>query len=213
MAEKGPTEHPPAVADPLVDPAFESVRADGAAPRRALFLDRDGVINVDHGYVHRPEDTQFVDGIFDVCRAAAGKGCLLVVVTNQAGIGRGYYSREAFLDYMAWMHSQFRIEGAPLAATYYCPHHPTEGMGDYRVVCTCRKPQPGMLLAAERRFGIDMAGSVLIGDTVNDMLAGAAAGVGQRWLLEGHDQRKSQQELPPGAVRLRVLADLATDRL
>ncbi len=146
-------------------------------PRRALFLDRDGVINVDHGYVHAAADTDFLPGIFDLVRTAREAGFLPIVVTNQAGIARGYYDEAAFRDYTAWVHRAFEAEGAPLLATYFCPHHPTAGLGPLRQDCTCRKPKPGMLLQAAHDFGIDMAGSCLLGDTQADLDAARAAGL------------------------------------
>lgn len=145
--------------------------------RKALFLDRDGVINVNHGYVHTPEQTDWVPGIFEFCRMAQDAGYLLVVVTNQAGIARGYYSEEQFLDYTRWVHEQFESRGVPLLATYYCPHHPDAGVEPWRLDCECRKPQPGMLLAAKARFGLSMQDSVLVGDQPSDLAAAAAAGV------------------------------------
>jgi len=145
---------------------------------KALFLDRDGVINVDHGYVCSPERTEFIDGIFDLCRAARQRGYLIVVVTNQAGIARGYYSEQDFHLYMDWMRSVFVEQGVPLDAVYYCPHHPTDGIGDYLRACDCRKPGPGMILAAQRDLGIDLKRSVLVGDKPSDLEAGYAAGVG-----------------------------------
>jgi len=146
--------------------------------RQALFLDRDGVINVDHGYVCAPERTEFIDGIFELCRAARQAGHLLVVITNQAGIGRGYYSEQQFLDYMDWMRAEFRQRGVPLDAVYHCPHHPTEAVGEYRRECDCRKPAPGMILRAERELCLDLARSTLVGDKPSDIAAGRAAGVG-----------------------------------
>lgn len=146
--------------------------------RRALFLDKDGVINVDHGYVCTPERTEFVEGIFDVCRVATRRGHLVVVITNQAGIGRGYYSEREFLAYMDWVRSVFAERGAQLDAVYYCPHHPVHGVGQYLRVCECRKPAPGLILSAQHDLGIDLAHSVFVGDRPSDMQAGAAAGVG-----------------------------------
>jgi D-glycero-D-manno-heptose 1,7-bisphosphate phosphatase len=146
--------------------------------KRALFLDRDGVINVDHGYVCTPERTEFVEGIFDLCRLASQRGYLVVVITNQAGIARGYYSEQEFLAYMNWMRSAFAERGARLDAVYYCPHHPVEGKGQYLRACDCRKPAPGMILAAERDLGLDLSRSVFVGDSLSDVQAGAAAGVG-----------------------------------
>lgn len=153
-------------------------------PRRALFLDRDGVINVDHAYVHRREDTTWLPGIFDLCAAARDAGYLLVVVTNQAGIARGYYSEAEFLRYTQWVHSVFSSHSVPLLATYYCPHHPEAGIGKWKVSCRCRKPQPGMLLDAAVANGISLPGSVMVGNNSSDMLAGLTAGVGRCVLLD-----------------------------
>jgi len=146
--------------------------------RKALFLDRDGVINVNHGYVCTPERTEFIDGIFELCQAAKRAGHLIVVITNQAGIGRGYYSEHQFCDYMEWMRAEFEQRGASLTAVYHCPHHPTDGVGDYRRECDCRKPAPGMILRARQDLGLDLARSTLVGDKASDLAAGHAAGVG-----------------------------------
>jgi len=178
------------VAHVLLDPGLGLVRVqDPGEPklhgkgRKALFLDRDGVINVDHGYVHSPEQTQWVPGIFELCLAARAAGYLLVVITNQAGIARGHYSEQTFRDYMLWVHGQFQARGAPLAATYYCPHHPTAGLGAAMIECTCRKPKPGMILAAAAALEINLAESIMIGDSDSDMLAATAAGLGEAFFL------------------------------
>lgn len=173
-----------AVAAPCVDPAAERLLAAAGAPRRALFLDRDGVINVDHAYVHRAGDTDWVPGIFTLVAAAAAAGFLPVVVTNQAGIARGLYDEATFRDYTAWMHAEFARRGAPLLATYHCPHHPTAGIGPLRVACSCRKPAPGMLLRAIADWGIVPAASVLLGDKTSDLEAAHAAGVGRAVRVE-----------------------------
>lgn len=159
------------------DPTLHAQLAAWPAPRRALFLDRDGVINLDHGYVHSAARTDFLPGIFDLVRTARAAGFAPVVVTNQAGIARGLYDEATFLEYTAWVHAQFRAHDAPLFATYYCPHHPTAGIGDARRDCTCRKPQPGMLLAAALHLDIDLPASRLLGDTQKDLDAAHAAGV------------------------------------
>jgi D-glycero-D-manno-heptose 1,7-bisphosphate phosphatase len=146
--------------------------------RRALFLDRDGVINVDHGYVHRPEAVEFIDGIFELVAVARRAGYLVIVVTNQAGIGRGYYSEADFHALMDWMKSRFVERGGQIDAVYFCPYHPEHGIGDYRRESACRKPAPGMLLQAQQELDIDMELSIFIGDKPSDMAAGLAAGVG-----------------------------------
>ncbi len=146
--------------------------------RPALFLDRDGVINVDHGYVHRPEDIRFVDGIFELVATAKKAGYLVVVVTNQAGIGRGYYNEADFHALMDWMKARFVEEGGQIDAVYFCPYHPEHGIGEYHRESNCRKPSPGMLLLAARDLDIDLASSIFIGDKPSDMAAGWAARVG-----------------------------------
>lgn len=152
---------------------------------RALFLDRDGVINVDHGYVIRKQDFEFVDGIFDLCRAARQLGYAIFVVTNQAGIGRGYYSEQDFVALMRWVSGVFESERAAIDKVYFCPTHPVHGVGKYKVESPLRKPGPGMILRAASEFAIDLAQSVLVGDRESDMQAGIAAGVGCNLLYRG----------------------------
>ncbi|WP_047835882.1 D-glycero-alpha-D-manno-heptose-1,7-bisphosphate 7-phosphatase [Burkholderia gladioli] len=154
-----------------------------AEARRALFLDRDGVVNLDIGYLHRPADCVFVDGIFELARRADRAGYVLIVVTNQAGIARGYYSEAIFAGFTDWMLRRFEAEQAPITHVYHCPHHPTAGQGAYRLACACRKPAPGMLLAARDAYRLDIPRSAMIGDAATDMAAAAAAGVGTRLLL------------------------------
>lgn len=146
--------------------------------RPALFLDRDGVINVDHGYVHTPANFQFIDGIFDLVATANRAGYLVVVVTNQAGIGRGYYSEAQFHNLTHWMRRRFAEHGGQIDGVYFCPYHPEHGIGEYRRESEFRKPAPGMLLQAQSELGIDLEQSILIGDKLSDMVAGRSAGVG-----------------------------------
>jgi len=175
----------PAIRAPYVDPQADALLAAHVGPHKALFLDRDGVINVNHGYVHAPARTEWVAGIFDRVRDARAAGYLPIVVTNQAGIGRGYYDEPTFLAYSAWMHECFAEQGAPLLATYWCPHHEDAGLGEYRVDCACRKPAPGMLLAAATAFDLDLSGSFLVGDKASDLEAGRAAGLTRVQLVAG----------------------------
>ena len=145
--------------------------------RPALFLDRDGVINIDHAYVHRKENFDFVEGIFELVAAAKRAGYLVVVVTNQAGIGRGYYSTDDFHLLMEWVGQQFAEHGGALDAVYFCPHHPVHGIGQYLRESEDRKPGPGMLLRAARELNIDLARSLMVGDKISDAQAGLAAGL------------------------------------
>lgn len=156
--------------------------------RRAAFLDRDGVINVDTGYVHRIEDFEFVPGTLQACRELARRGWLLVVATNQSGIGRGLYTAHDFQTLTDWMRARFEGSGAPLAGVYYCPHHPTDGLDGFRIACDCRKPQPGMLTQAARALSVDLPQSMLFGDKCEDLLAAQRAGIAHRVLL-GKDGR------------------------
>lgn len=168
----------------------------------ALLLDRDGVININHGYVHSPDQTDWVPGIFDFCRAAVAAGYRPIVVTNQAGIARGFYDEAQFALYSRWVHEEFALQGVEILATYYCPHHPDAGMGAYRIQCNCRKPAPGMLLAAAHDLGVDLAASIMIGDKTSDMRAGDAAGVGTLLLLDPAGEQRA------GPARTRVCASL-----
>jgi D-glycero-D-manno-heptose 1,7-bisphosphate phosphatase len=172
-----------------------------AGMRGAAFLDRDGVINIDHGYVYRREDFQFVAGALPACARLHRLGLLLVVVTNQAGIGRGLYDEDDFRRLTAWMQGEFAAAGAPLDGVYHCPHHPQATRPDYRRTCDCRKPAPGMLLAVVRDLSIDPSRSVLFGDKVSDIDAAFAAGVSHRVLL-GTDGRA----LPPADRASRATA-------
>jgi D-glycero-D-manno-heptose 1,7-bisphosphate phosphatase len=171
--------------------------------RRAAFLDRDGVINVDPGYVHRIEDFHFVPGTIEACGELARRGWLLVVATNQSGIGRGLYTEQDFHTLTAWMRRRFEESGAPLAGVYFCPHHPTDALDGFRIQCECRKPAPGMLLAAARELSLDLAQSILFGDKCEDLQAAHAAGIGHRVLL-GRDGRAGPRlDCTPGLVQAR----------
>lgn len=143
--------------------------------RKALFLDRDGVINVDAGYVHAPEDFVFIDGIFDFCQLAVAKGYLIIVVTNQSGIERGIFSEEEFHRTNRHMLEEFRRRGVEITDVFHCPH----------LECEDRKPNPGMFLKAQRKWDIDMAESVSVGDRDRDVRAGVAAGVGKNLIFSG----------------------------
>ncbi len=142
----------------------------------ALFLDRDGVINVDHAYVHQVDQFDWMPGVFDTVRAAIDLGLAVIVITNQAGIARGFYDEKQFHALTDWMKTVFLGAGAPLTDVYFCPFHP-EGLPPYNVASDHRKPAPGMLLQAAREHHIDLTKSLLIGDQESDVRAGRAAGL------------------------------------
>lgn len=170
----------------IYSPASISI-VEGLAPRRALFLDRDGVINVDHGYVCSPNRTDWVPGIFELCEVARDCGYVIVIATNQAGIARGYFTESEFLEYTRWIHDEFAMRGVELLATVYCPHHPDAGKGEYRVACECRKPASGMFIAASRMLALAPGSSVMIGDKEGDLVAAKGAGVPTTFLAQpGH---------------------------
>jgi D-glycero-D-manno-heptose 1,7-bisphosphate phosphatase len=146
---------------------------------KALFLDRDGTINVEKHYVYKMEDFEFREGIFELVQDFFQRGYLVFVITNQAGIARGFYSELDFHLLNGWMVEQFRLKGIEITKVYYCPHHP-DITGD----CPCRKPHPGMILEAESEFGLDLASSVLIGDKESDVEAGLNAHVGTNYLIK-----------------------------
>ena len=158
---------------------------------RAAFLDRDGVINIDTAYLHRWEDFQFVPGSVDAMRRLHQAGYALVVVTNQSGIARGYYTEAEYQALTAAMRESLLAARVPLAGVYHCPHHPDGLVAAYAVNCACRKPQPGMILQALQDLSLSAADSLLVGDKRSDIDAGRAAGLGRLVLV------RSGQDLSP----------------
>ena len=149
----------------------------------AIFLDRDGTINVDHGYVFESDNFEFIDGVIDAMRELKNMGYALVLVTNQSGIARGMFTEDQFMHLTEWMDWSLADRDVDLDGIYFCPHHPQAAVEALRQVCDCRKPEPGMLLTAERDLNIDMASSYMVGDKIEDMLAAKAAGVGKKVLV------------------------------
>lgn len=149
----------------------------------AVFLDRDGVINVDRGYVHKRDEFEYIDGVFDAVKKCKDMGYLLVLVTNQSGIARGMFTEEQFETLTEWMDWNFAENDIDFDGIYYCPHHPEATVEQYKEECDCRKPSPGMFMSAQSFLDIDMENSVMIGDKKEDMMAAQAAGVGTRILV------------------------------
>lgn len=166
--------------------------------KRAVFLDRDGTLNVEKEYLHRPEEFVFCDGAVEAVRLLNQAGYLVVVVTNQSGVARGYYG-EAEVRTLHWhIDTLLQQQGAHIDAWYYCPHHP-DGNGQYRHACDCRKPLPGMLHQAAREHGISLADSWMVGDKLIDVAAGLAAGCSSVLVLTGYGNEE-QAQLPPNVA-------------
>jgi len=144
----------------------------------ALFLDRDGVINIEKNYLHKKEDFEFIDGIFELCKHYMTKDYYIIVVTNQSGIAREYYSEMDFANLTFWMIDAFDAKGVKIDQVYHCPHHP-----DISGECECRKPKAGMLLKAAKDLNIDLENSVLIGDSERDIEAAHTAGLKETYLF------------------------------
>lgn len=173
---------------------------------KAVFLDRDGTINIDHGYVHQIDDFQFIDGVIEAMLQLKKKGYLLVLVTNQSGIARGYFSEDQFLQLTEWFDWSLADRGVDFDGIYYCPHHP-EGQGEYREECDCRKPKAGMFTQAIADLNIDPAQSIMVGDKLEDLLAAENAGVKTKILVRTGKSVTPEAEAKADKV-LDSLADL-----
>jgi D-glycero-D-manno-heptose 1,7-bisphosphate phosphatase len=174
--------------------------------RKAAFIDRDGVINEERNYVHRIEDFVLLPGVPDALRLLRDAGYLLVVVTNQAGIARGYYDHAAVDTLHAHLRALLHTEGVVLDGVYLCPHHPAGAVPAFAMDCDCRKPAPGMLLQAAEELGIDLAASILIGDKLSDIEAGRRAGVRATVLVESGHPIPDAERAPGQAVAPDLLA-------
>jgi len=146
--------------------------------KKALFLDRDGVINIEKNYLYRKEDFEFIEGIFDLVKYYKSLDYYVFVVTNQSGIARGFYTEEDFNILSSWMKKEFLKENIIIDDVYFCPHHPSIN-GD----CDCRKPKAGMLFEASNNYNIDLKNSIIIGDKERDIEAGLNAGLQETYLF------------------------------
>lgn len=163
---------------------------------RALFLDRDGVINIEKNYLYKIEDFKFIDGIFELCRHYQNLGYLIFVVTNQSGIARGYYRESDFEKLTLWMIKQFLKKGITITKVYHCPHHP-----DISGTCECRKPKSGMILEAKKEFDLDLKNSILVGDKERDIEAATHAGIQESYLF---DETASHKESKATRIVLKL---------
>ena len=166
---------------------------DSPDSRAAAFLDRDGVLNLDGGFAHRPDQIEWVDGAAEAIAYLNAKGLYVFVVTNQSGIARGLYSETDVLQLHGWMADQLALRGARIDAFAYCPHFPEGVMPAYRQVCACRKPAPGMLLTLMTEWPVRREASFMIGDRDTDMAAAQAAGV-RGYLFPGGNLLKFVRE-------------------
>jgi D-glycero-D-manno-heptose 1,7-bisphosphate phosphatase len=161
-----------------LNPPFAKFGVEGLSvvqsQRPAAFLDRDGVLNVDHGYAHRPDQLEWIAGAPQAVRLLNEAGYLVIVVTNQSGVARGFYDEAAVRQFHSHMENALHAQGAYIDAFYYCPHHPEGTVKELAVRCDCRKPGTGMLEQAARDWPIDRSRSFLIGDKDDDMAAAAA---------------------------------------
>jgi D-glycero-D-manno-heptose 1,7-bisphosphate phosphatase len=155
--------------------------------QRAIFLDRDGTLNRDVPYAHRIEDLQLLDNVTAGLARMAAMGFELVIVTNQSGIARGYYSEDDMHAFHHALCERLASERIGIAGIYYCPFHPSEGIGPYRRASPLRKPRPGMILQAAARHDLDLSASFTIGDNESDILAGQAAGCRTILVRDGND--------------------------
>lgn len=187
--------------------------------RPAAFLDRDGTINLEKEYLYRIEELEFVPGAPQAIRLLNRAGYLVVVVTNQSGVARGYYGEEDVEKLHRHMAALLAGAGARVDAWLYCPHHP-DGRGSYAIPCSCRKPLPGMLREAARRFSIDLQRSVMIGDKLIDVQAARAAGCRPVLVRSGHGAREESgvggdvlvcDDLLQAAIRLTTLSWMEFD--
>ena len=174
---------------------------------KAAFLDRDGVINIDHGYVYRWDQFEFMPGVEDALLGLQQRGYKLVIVTNQSGIARGYFGETDFAALSERLTQHLVAKGIHLAGIYHCPHHPEEGLAGLKVYCDCRKPAPGLILRAVRDLDIDLSASLLIGDKPSDIEAGQRAGVGQLFQVTKTLPATGAQQVESLPAMLALLGD------
>ena len=161
--------------------------------RPAVFLDRDGTLNIERDLVRTPDELSLIDGTGAALKALQKQGYALIVVTNQSAIARGTLSVDELDKIHESLAERLALEGVSLDGIYYCPHHPTEGAPPLRMICECRKPAPGMLKEAARAHDLDLTRSWMIGDNISDIEAGERAGAQSLLVLTGKGQRFAEQ--------------------
>jgi len=156
--------------------------------RKAVFFDRDGVINIDYGFVGQIDKFDIIRGVPQALHSFKELGYLLILVTNQSGIARGRYTEADFHRVTAFMQANLSLYDACFDGIYFCPHHPNADLPQYRENCACRKPKSGMLIKAASDFNISLRDSILIGDHASDLIAGRNAGVTRLFLVGDHQE-------------------------
>ena len=173
--------------------------------RPAVFIDRDGTLTDEVGYVNHPARLTLLPRSAEAIRRLNAAGVAAVVVTNQAGIARGYFSEDVLDKVHDALHAQLAVAGARLDGLYACIHHPTEGRPPYRAACECRKPKPGLLRRAADELGLDLQRSVMVGDKASDLAPGRAVGAAAVLVLTGYgvgewEYRRAHFEVQPDHV-------------
>jgi D-glycero-D-manno-heptose 1,7-bisphosphate phosphatase len=153
---------------------------------KVAFLDRDGVINKDAGYTYKIDDFEFIDGCIDALKTIQEKNYQIIIVTNQSGIGRGYYSEAAYQKLTCWYCKQLLNQGITITDVFHCPHSPED-------LCACRKPKEGLFLQAAKKYSIDFSNSFMVGDKVSDLQAAHAAGISRLVLINVDRNKKNDQ--------------------
>tara|TARA_B100001250_G_C19816616_1_gene798762 strand:+ start:6005 stop:6571 length:567 start_codon:yes stop_codon:yes gene_type:complete len=161
---------------------------------KALFLDRDGIINYDYNHVYKIDEFIFKDDIFELCKYFQKNGYLIIIITNQAGIAKGFYKEEDYNILTNWMLNKFNEQGINISKVFHCPHHP-----EFTGSCYCRKPNPKMILDAKKKFKINLKKSLLVGDNLSDINAGINAGIGENFLLS--DDKANANFLPMEIIK------------
>jgi len=175
-------------------------------PNRGVFLDRDGTINEEVNYLSHPEQLRLITGAAEAIKSLNRAGFKVVVVTNQAGVARGYFTEPTVREIHEALEKKLGEQGARVDAIYYCPHHPAAGLGVYRQDCNCRKPKPGMLEKAAIELNIDLRESFVVGDKISDLEAGLAVGCRNILVHTGYGQ-ESENEFSGAAWRPEFVAD------
>lgn len=177
--------------------------------RKVIFLDRDGTINVEKSYLHKWEDFEFEKNAIEGLKELKNLGYEFIVVTNQSGIGRGYYTEEDLVTLNNQMTEKLKEFGIEILECFYCPHHPEKGIGKYKVDCNCRKPNPGMLLEGIKKYNVDIENSFMIGDKKGDLEAGKKAGLKSILVLTGYG-KKIEEEVKENYLIAKDLLEVVT---